>query len=63
MKTGPNDPDSNWAKSRLKWAIQLLIMLGQYKILKDPGVDVNDTELPEYFKKGNLPKINLDQIC
>ena len=49
MKTGSNDPSSNWAKCRLKWAIQLLIMLGQYEMLKELGVDVDDPNLPEYF--------------
>ena len=38
-------------------------MLGQYEMLKDLGVDVDDMELPQYFKKVNLSKINLDQIC
>ena len=63
MKTGSNDPSSNWSKSRLKWAIQLLIMLGHYEMLKELGVDVDDPNLPEHFKKANLPKINLDKIC
>ena len=62
MTTGSNDPDSDWAKCRLKWAIQLLMMLGQYEILKDLGVDVDNTELPEYFQKEKLANIYLNQI-
>ena len=56
MKSGSNAPDSNWSKCRLKWAIQLLIMLGQYEILKNLEVDVDDTELQSTFRKRSCQK-------
>jgi len=60
MKSGSNDPTSNWAKCRLKWATQLLILFRSYKDLGDLGLVEN--AIPEYFKPKNLPQIKLEQI-
>jgi hypothetical protein len=61
-KQGKRDPNSPWAKARLRWLTQLLVRLGKHNF--DPAAKEKDhlklTNTPPYFDQ--FPPLSLHQI-
>jgi hypothetical protein len=59
------NPDSPWAKARLRWVTQLLVRLGKHKFC--PAAQENEylelTVTPKYFDNGELEPLSVYQIA
>jgi hypothetical protein len=62
-KQGNRNPDSPWAKARLRWVLQLLFRLGKHKLC--PAARGNEylelTVTPKYFDNGELEPLSVYQ--
>jgi hypothetical protein len=64
-KQGNMNPDSPWAKARLRWVTQLLVRLGEHVFdhkAKEKNEYLNRTEMPTYFNTELLPPLIVHQI-
>jgi hypothetical protein len=63
-KQGNRNPDSPWAKVRMRWVTQLLVRLGKHKLC--PAARENEylelTVTPNYFENGELEPLSVYQI-
>jgi hypothetical protein len=64
-KQGNINPDSPWAKARLRWVTQLLVRLGKHKFC--PAARENEylklTVTPKYFDNGELEPLSVYQLA
>jgi hypothetical protein len=60
-KQGNRNPDSPWAKARLRWVTQLLIRLGEHVFdhTAKENECLNLTETPTYFNTKLLPPLSV----
>ena len=63
MKTGSNDATSEWAKARLKWCIQLVLIFRAYVNLEDLGLDPDPMKNPDCFNPTKLEHVKLTQVA
>ena len=63
MKTGSNDPGSDWAKARLKWCIQLIIIFRAYESLEELGLDPDPNKNPDCFNPNKIEHVKLEQVA
>ena len=61
MKQGSNDPKSPWARARLRWVKQLIIMFRAYDKLEDLDLDPNNLE--DCFNPEKLAEVKIDQVA
>lgn len=63
-KQGNRNPDSPWAKARLRWVTQLLVRLGKHKFVARARENeyLELTKTPRYFDSDELEPLSVYQI-
>jgi hypothetical protein len=64
IKQGNRNPDSPWAKARLRWVTQLLIRLGKHEFNHTAKENelLGLTKTSTYFNTDHLPPLSIHQI-